>query len=144
MFISVYATRSGYYNEEATRVRCENTLAYQTIIAKAYLLIGALVFSKIEKWNYLDAVYWADYTILTIGLGDYAPKTHLGRSLVFPYAVGGVLLLGLVIASIQSFLTQRRKRMTSSIMRARQHSLLKRLRSRYAISLPLVPPTKKG
>ncbi|KEF57223.1 uncharacterized protein A1O9_07413 [Exophiala aquamarina CBS 119918] len=129
MLISVYAARSGYYSEEAKCVRCETALTYQTIIFKAYLLIGALVFSNIEKWNYLDAVYWADNTILTIGLGDYAPKTHLGRSLVIPYAVGGVLLLGLMIASIQSFLTQRQKRKTSSIMKETQHALLKRLQS---------------
>lgn len=133
MLISVYAARSGYYSEESKRVRCETALAFQTISFMVYLLGGALVYSKIETWHYLDAVYWADCTILTIGFGDYAPKTHLGRSLIFPYAVGGVLILGLVIASIQSFLTQRRERKVSVMMKDKQHALLKRLQSRYII-----------
>jgi potassium channel subfamily K len=137
MLVSVYAARSGYYCEESKRVRCETALGYQTICFKVYLLCGALLFSKIEKWNYLDAVYWADCTILTIGLGDYAPKTNLGRALVIPYAIGGVLLLGLVIASLQSFMTERRKRKISIMMKEKQHDLMKRLQSRYILSFQL-------
>jgi potassium channel subfamily K, other eukaryote len=134
MLVSLLGARSGYYSKESKRVRSDWTLACQTISFKVYLLVGAVVFSRIEEWNYLDAVFWADCTILTIGLGDYAPKTHLGRSLLFPYAIGGVLLLGLVIASIQSFVTQRRERKFSTIMKEKQLNLLKRLQNRYAIS----------
>ena len=130
MLISVLGARSGYFSKEAKQVRGECALVYQTISFNIYLLGGAAIFSQIENWEYLDAVFWADCTILTIGLGDYAPKTHFGRSMVFPYAVGGVLLLGLVVASIQSFLVQRQERKLGSIMKQKQHNLLKRLQSR--------------
>ena len=80
-----------------------------TMLFMGYLLIGALVFSKIEGWGYLDAVFWADVTILTVGFGDFAPKTHLGRSLLFPYATFGVFILFLVIYAITSVVFERGK-----------------------------------
>jgi len=55
-----------------------------------YLMAGAAVYSHIEGWAYLDAVYWADFTLLTVGIGDYSLQTHLGRGLLFPFAIGGI------------------------------------------------------
>ncbi len=57
----------------------------------------------------MDGVYWANTTMLTIGLGDYSPITHLGQSLLLPYAIGGVVMLGLVIGSIRSLILERGK-----------------------------------
>ena len=95
----------------------------QTICFLAYLLLGALVYSKIEGWKFLDALYWADFTLLTIGIGDdYTPATHLGRALLFPFAIGGIVYLGLVIGSIRSLVLDRTKkklgaRMTEKVRR---------------------------
>jgi hypothetical protein len=57
----------------------------------------------IEGWSLMDALYWADFTLLTVGIGNIAPKTHLGRSLLFPYASAGLMNAGLVISAISSF-----------------------------------------
>ena len=43
-------------------------------------------------------------TLLTVGLGNFPPKTHLGRSLLFPYALSGIIILGTVIGSIRSLI----------------------------------------
>lgn len=80
-----------------------------TAVFMAYLLLGALVFSKIEGWGYLDAVFWADVTILTVGFGDFKPETHLGRSLLLPYATFGVFILFLVIYAITNVVFERGK-----------------------------------
>jgi potassium channel subfamily K len=80
-----------------------------TMLFMGYLLIGALVFSKIEGWGYLDAVFWADVTILTVGFGDFTPRTHLGRSLLFPYATFGIFILFLVIYAITNVVFERGK-----------------------------------
>ncbi|KAJ7618948.1 hypothetical protein B0H17DRAFT_1219862, partial [Mycena rosella] len=88
----------------------QRTLMLQTIVYVLYLAAGAGVFAHVEGWNYLDGVYWADYTLLTIGLGsDFPPKTHTGRGLLIPFAVGGVMLLGLVIGSIRGLVLERGK-----------------------------------
>ena len=38
--------------------------------------------SKIEKWSYFNAMYFCFLCLITIGYGDYAPKTSLGRVFV--------------------------------------------------------------
>ncbi len=43
-------------------------------------MAGAAIFARVENRSYLDALFWEDSTILTVGLGDYAPKTHIGRT----------------------------------------------------------------
>ncbi|KAJ7242363.1 hypothetical protein B0H12DRAFT_1132454 [Mycena haematopus] len=86
----------------------QRTLMLQTTIYVMYLAAGAGVFSHVEKWSYLDGVYWADYTLLTIGLGsDFPPQTHTGRGLLIPFAVGGITLIGVVIGSIRGLVLER-------------------------------------
>ncbi|KAJ7077429.1 hypothetical protein B0H15DRAFT_915299 [Mycena belliarum] len=88
----------------------QRTLMLQTLSYVIYLAAGAGVFAHLEGWNYLDGVYWADYTLLTIGLGsDFPPKTHAARGLLIPFVVGGVMLLGLVIGSIRGLVLERGK-----------------------------------
>jgi potassium channel subfamily K len=83
------------------------SLKILTVIFAAYILLGALVFSNIENWRYLDAVFWADVTILTVGFGDFRPQTHLGKSLIFPYAAFGVFFLVLILYCITQVVFER-------------------------------------
>lgn len=107
MCITVWGAYRGSYSKDFNLTVAQRTLMLQTISYLVYLLIGALIYSKVEKWKYLDSVYWAGFTLLTVGIGDYAPKTHLGRSLLFPYAVGGIITVGLVVSSIRSLVLDR-------------------------------------
>jgi len=67
------------------------------------LLVGAAIYRAVEGWSLLDALYFADFTILTIGIGNLVPITHLGRSLLFPYAATGIIALGLMVSAMLSF-----------------------------------------
>ena len=116
MVLTVFGVYKGNYSREFKLTMSQRTLMIQTISFLVYLLAGAAVFSKIEGWRYLDTVYWADVTLLTVGFGDMAPGTHLGRSLLFPYAIGGILVLGLVIGSIRSLVLERGKKKMSARM----------------------------
>lgn len=111
MCVTVYGAYRGHYSKEFKLTMAQRTLMLQTIAFLVYQLLGALVFSHIEGWKFLDAVYWADFTSLTIGIGaDYVPKTHLGRGLLFPFAIGGITILGLVVGSIRSLVLERGKK----------------------------------
>jgi len=115
MILTVWGAYRGHYPKEFRLTPSQRTLMLQTIGFMVYLLLGALVFSKIEGWRYLDGVYWADFTLLTVGIGgEYVPKTHAGRSLLFPYAIGGVLMVGLVIGSVRSLVLERGKEKMSA------------------------------
>jgi potassium channel subfamily K len=110
MVVTAFGAIRGHYEKEFRLTLSQRTLMLQTIAFMMYLLIGALIYSHIEGWKYLDAVYWADFTLLTIGIGDdFTPKTHLGRSLLLPYAIGGIVTVGLVIGSVRSLVLERGK-----------------------------------
>lgn len=109
MMVTIYGARTYHYPRGFYLTSSQRSVMLQTIIYMVYLLLGALVYSHVEQWRYLDAVYWADFTILTTGIGDLAPATHLGRGLLFPYAIGGILTLALIIRSIHSLMVERGK-----------------------------------
>ncbi|KAF9127598.1 hypothetical protein BGW39_005763 [Mortierella sp. 14UC] len=66
-----------------------------------YLAIGALVLIYLEKWTFLDAMFFVMVTITTIGFGDRAPQTTGGRIFVIIYAAGGIVLLALAVNAIR-------------------------------------------
>lgn len=105
--VTVFGAYRGHYKKELHLSISQRALMVQTLIFMVYILIGALVFSKIEAWKFLDSVYWADLTILTIGLGAYYTlKTNLGKALLLPFAIGGIILVGFVISSIRKLVLQ--------------------------------------
>lgn len=114
MCFTVYGALAGHYSKSFDLTSPQRTLMLQTMSFVAYLLLGALVFSEIEGWSYLDAVYWADVTLLTVGTGDFHPSTSVARGLIFPFAIGGILMVGLVIGSIRSLILERGKEKLSA------------------------------
>ncbi|KAH7134538.1 hypothetical protein B0J13DRAFT_641017, partial [Dactylonectria estremocensis] len=110
MAVTFWGASSGYYGKDFMLTFSQRTLMLQTITFLMYLLLGARVFSKVEDWNYLDAVYWADVTLFTVGFGDYAPMTTLGRALLIPYVLFGIISLGLIIDSVRSLILERGRR----------------------------------
>lgn len=110
MAVTFWGAWTAHYDKDFQLTKSQRTLMLQTIMFLMYLLLGALVFSTIEGWNYLDGVYWADVTLFTVGFGDYFPTKRLSRALLFPYAFVGIISLGLVIASIRSMILERGRR----------------------------------
>ncbi|OOQ84123.1 putative ion channel [Penicillium brasilianum] len=105
VLLGIYARNmhSIHLTHEERRV-CENTsIILRATAFGAFLIGGAAVYSTVEGWSFMDALYWADYTLLTVGIGNIVPNTHLGRSLLYPYASAGIMTIGLVISSITSF-----------------------------------------
>ncbi|KAF1948579.1 voltage-gated potassium channel [Byssothecium circinans] len=126
MIFTVYGAYRNHYPKEFRLTPSQRTLMLQTISFMVYILLGALVFAKVEGWNYLDGVYWADFTLLTVGVGgEYVPKTHTGRSLLFFYAIGGIVMVGLVIGSIRSLILERGKeKMSARFMEIKRETVL--------------------
>ncbi|KIK65901.1 hypothetical protein GYMLUDRAFT_70161 [Collybiopsis luxurians FD-317 M1] len=99
---------SKYPASFATLTIPQRTLMLQTISFTLYLALGAGVFAALEGWEYCDGVYWADYTLLTIGLGsDFPLQTAAGRGVLIPYAGGGILLIGIVVGSVRGLILER-------------------------------------
>lgn len=109
MVVTVFGAYRGHYSNNLELTVSQRTLMLQTISYLVYLLGGAAVYAHIENWLFLNGVWWANFTLLTIGIGDFYPRTHLGKSLLFPFAIGGIVILGLVVGSIRSLVLERGK-----------------------------------
>lgn len=46
-------------------------LLIESILSIVILLLGALVFSRYEKWSFFDSFYYGFITLTTIGFGDF-------------------------------------------------------------------------
>ena len=54
-----------------------------------------------------DALWWAVTTVTTVGYGDYAPVTVLGRLIASALMLSGIALIGTVTATVASWFLQR-------------------------------------
>ena len=54
-----------------------------------------------------DAVWWSFTTMTTVGYGDHAPTTGLGRMLAVGLMLSGIALLGVVTANIAAWFIAR-------------------------------------
>lgn len=104
----------GHYPQQFNLTDSQRTLILQTMLFFIWLAGGAGIFSVVEtkygngsfSWSYVNALYFCDVTILTVGFGDLYPTSNVGRGLVFPYSVGGIIMLGLMISSITKFASE--------------------------------------
>lgn len=93
----------GHYPQHFELTDEQRNLILQTMLFFIWLAGGAGVFVKVSGSQYVDMLYFCDVTILTVGFGDYHPINDSGRGLVFPYSVGGIIILGLMVSSIRKF-----------------------------------------
>lgn len=141
MVVTFWGALKGHYSKDFQLTTSQRTLMLQTIMFLVYLLVGALVFSRIENWAYLDGVYWADVTLFTVGFGDFSASTPLGRALLFPYALIGVISLGLVVGSIRSLVLERARRQLGARMVEKKRKQMLRKMVRKGKDDILVPVT---
>jgi voltage-gated potassium channel len=54
-----------------------------------------------------EALWWAVVTITTVGYGDYAPVTGMGRFVAVGLMVGGVVLVGVIVGTLSSWIVEK-------------------------------------
>jgi voltage-gated potassium channel len=68
-------------------------------------LVGAVIYHFIEGWGWLDSLYFVVITTTTIGYGDLAPKTSLGKFVTIFFALNGVAILVALLDQIRQVRT---------------------------------------
>lgn len=104
----------GHYPQDFALRDSHRTLILQTMLFFIWLAVGAELFAAVEgnygggsfTWTYSNALYFCEVTILTVGFGDIYPTNNISRGLMLPYAVGGIVMLGLVVSSLTTFATE--------------------------------------
>lgn len=74
-----------------------------------------------------DALWWAMTTITTVGYGDHYPVTPIGRLVATGLMVGGVAVLGVVTASVASWLVEQVAVETAADVEANEEPLRREL-----------------
>jgi hypothetical protein len=64
----------------------------------ALICILGLLVGLLEHWSVLESLYFAFVSGLTIGYGDFAPRTAVARALAVAIGLSGVLLAALIAA----------------------------------------------
>ncbi|ORX92475.1 voltage-gated potassium channel [Basidiobolus meristosporus CBS 931.73] len=77
------------------------TLVYSVTVTSSWAFVGGLVFSLMQKWSYLSALFFSLVTITTIGFGNQVPQTTLTRVLVMIYAFVGIVCIGFMFAVVR-------------------------------------------
>lgn len=93
----------GHYPQHFELSDDQRNLILQTMMFFIWLAGGAAIFAKTQGWSFADSLYFCDVTVLTVGFGDFHAENDVGRGLVFPYSVGGIIILGLMVSSIRAF-----------------------------------------
>ena len=100
-------------------------LTYVLGAAALLTYVGALAVldaeTNVEDANittFGDAMWWALATITTVGYGDHYPVTMLGRFVAAGLMIGGIAVLGVVTASMASWLVEQVTRDTAAEVEA--------------------------
>lgn len=75
-------------------------LLVSLLIFCVFWLVGAVVFHYVENWSYFQCVYFCLLCLITIGYGDFAPETALGRVFFITWAVSAVPLMTILISNM--------------------------------------------
>ncbi len=71
-------------------MRLWSKLSFPISILIIIILGGTFVFHIVEEWRYIDSLYFTVVTITTVGYGDFAPQTDLGKLITVLYLFLGV------------------------------------------------------
>lgn len=87
-------------------------MIYTAAAALLIIAIAALAILDAEQGagairNFGDALWWAVVTMTTVGYGDFAPVTVVGRIVAAGLMIAGIALLGSVTATLASWIAER-------------------------------------
>ncbi|MFH8799801.1 potassium channel family protein [Streptomyces sp. NPDC017936] len=99
------------------RARMASQIRVTTYVAGAVvglLMFGSLAVLSVERDSpdgnirtLGDALWWAFTTMTTVGYGDHAPTTGMGRIIAVGLMLSGIALLGVVTANIAAWFIER-------------------------------------
>ncbi|MHA3977263.1 potassium channel family protein [Halovulum sp. GXIMD14794] len=69
-------------------------------LAMLMLLSATIFYRSVENWSWIDALYFSVTTVSTVGYGDLAPVTDLGKLFTVVYIFVGV---GIFVALFAQF-----------------------------------------
>ena len=73
------------------------------------LATGTLFYWRVEDWTPLESLYFSVITLTTVGYGDLAPVTGLGRLFTAGYVLLGIGVIVALVTQLAAHATRRGK-----------------------------------
>jgi hypothetical protein len=73
------------------------------IIFIIVVMLGGFVYSYLEGWSFIDAVYFSTVTVTTLGYGDLAPVTIAGKLFTIVFSLSGIAIGLYIITSLGKY-----------------------------------------
>lgn len=90
--------------KEFLKVKSYRNLTISTI---SMVLSGTAIFHFVERWRWLDSLYYTVITLTTVGYGDFSPQTDIGKIVSIVYVLVGI---GTIFAFIDAIYKHRQGR----------------------------------
>ncbi|MFH1608027.1 MAG: potassium channel family protein [archaeon] len=83
------------------------------------LVGGSFAYHYVESWSILDSFYFVVVTVTTIGYGDFAPATSVGKVFTMFFAFFGVATALYILSTISSSMF--RKHVGQEVSKIKKH-----------------------
>ncbi|KAG0274522.1 Potassium channel, partial [Linnemannia exigua] len=77
-------------------------LIISSFVMTIVIIIGAAIYSTLERWSFDEAVNFCIVSFATIGYGNLSPKTNAGQIIFFFYGLLGISSLGFFVVSLRN------------------------------------------
>ncbi|NAT10592.1 two pore domain potassium channel family protein [ANME-1 cluster archaeon AG-394-G06] len=97
-----------------TKLLGSKDLGYYVLLSFAITVVtvGTVVFHLLEKWSWIDSLYFTIITLATIGYGDLVPTTPVGKLVTVIFVIVGVgIFLGFLNKMMERRVEQRERRL---------------------------------
>lgn len=72
------------------------------MILISYIILGSVLFHKIQNWGLLESLYFCFTSLGTIGFGDLSPTGNLNQYLASAYILIGMAVVAMCFSLIQT------------------------------------------
>ena len=90
--------------------RAKKTVIYLMTMLAIIILIGAVTINYLEGWPFIDSLYWAVMTVLTIGDAVHVPSLAITKGFVIIYAIIGVSAALYALLNLATYVLEKHQR----------------------------------
>ena len=97
-----------------TKLPDSKDLDYYILLSLAITVVtvGTVVFHLLEKWSWIDSLYFTIITLATVGYGDLTPTTPVGKLVTVLFVIVGVgIFLGFLNKMMERRVERRERRL---------------------------------
>ncbi|XP_056457113.1 potassium channel subfamily K member 4 [Gadus chalcogrammus] len=114
-------------NLSPTIVRVSSAVISILIGCLIFLVVPTLVFQEVERWTFLESIYFVVITLTTVGFGDFVPGSGrdsdiILKPLVWLWIVFGLAYFASILAMIGKWLRVLSKRTRAEMEELRAHA----------------------